>query len=94
MRWVVGSILDGGSISRSSQCSTTGVSAIMSVVMVHIKEDTCCSSESVAHVAAAGFLSRYLNGSLPYLRRHMIVNKNVLDASLNKTFPSFLTVYI
>ena len=31
-------------------------------------------------MAAAGFLSRYLSGPLPY----------VLSASLNKTFPSFL----
>ena len=38
---------------------------------------------------AAGFLSRYLSGSLPcltpYNRKY-----NVLSASLNKTFPSFL----
>ena len=43
----------------------------------------------VAHVAAAGFLSHYLNGPLPYVRRHITVNKNVLSASLNNTFPSF-----
>ena len=48
----------------------------------------------VAHVVAAvGFLSRYLNGRLPYVRRHVIVNKNVLNASLNKTIPSFLLKY-
>ena len=28
--------------------------------------------------------------TLPYVRRHITVNKNVLRASLNKTFPSFL----
>ena len=35
---------------------------------------------------AAGFLSRSLSGPLPYVRRHITVNKNVLSASLNKTF--------
>ena len=40
-------------------------------------------------MAAAGFLSRYLNGSLPYNRKY-----NVLSASLNKTFPTFDTSYI
>ena len=38
--------------------------------MVHIKE-----SEGVAHVVGAGFLSRDLSGSLPYVRRHITVNK-------------------
>ena len=28
-----------------------------------------------AHVAAAGFLSRYMNGSLPYVRRHITIYK-------------------
>ena len=37
----------------------------------------------------AVFLSHYLSGPLPYVRRHITVNKNVLSASLNKTFPSF-----
>ena len=38
-------------------------------------------------MAAAGFLSHYLCGfNLPYVRRHITVNKNVLSASLNKTF--------
>ena len=32
--------------------------------------------------------SLYLNGSLPYVRRHLTVNKNVLSASLNKTLTS------
>ena len=31
-------------------------------------------SERVTHVAAAGFLSRYLHGHLPYVRRHISVN--------------------
>ena len=37
-------------------------------------------------MAAAGFLSHYLSGPLPYVRRHI----TVLSASLNKTFDSFL----
>ena len=36
-------------------------------------------------MAAAGFLSRNLNGLTPYNHKY-----NVLSASLNKTFPSFL----
>ena len=39
-----------------------------------------------------GFLSHYLNSPLPYVRLHITwtILKNVLSASLNKTFPSFL----
>ena len=38
--------------------------------------------ENVAHlVTAAGFISRYLNGPLPYVWRHITVN--VSSASLN-----------
>ena len=36
--------------------------------MVHIKE-------TVAHVAAAGLLSRYLSGPIPHVPRHITVNK-------------------
>ena len=43
-------------------------------------------------MAAAVFLSRYPNGLLPYVRRHITVNKNVLSASLNKTFPSLIEI--
>ena len=43
-------------------------------------------------MAAAGFLSCYLSGPLPcltpYNRKY-----NVLSASLNKIFPSFLPIY-
>ena len=44
--------------------------------MVHIKEPFLLS-ERVAHVAAARFLffSLFLNGHLPYIRRHITVNK-------------------
>ena len=34
--------------------------------MAHIKEPLLLS-ERVAHVAAAGFLSRYMRGTLPYV---------------------------
>ena len=45
-----------------------------------------CISERVAHVATSGFLSRSVNGLLPYVRRHITVDQNVLSVSLNKTF--------
>ena len=48
---------------------------------------TLAANQKVAYVAAAGFLSCYLSGPLPYVCRH--INKNVLSASLNKTLPSF-----
>ena len=41
-------------------------------------------------MAAADLVSRYLSGPLPYVWRYITVNKNVLSALLNKTFPSFL----
>ena len=31
--------------------------------------------ERVAHVAAAGFLTHYLSGPLPYVQYHITVNK-------------------
>ena len=45
--------------------------------------------ERVAHVAAAGFLSHYLSGSLPYVWCY-IAKYNMLSALLNKIFPSFV----
>ena len=38
--------------------------------MVHIKEPLLLIGKK-AYVAAAGFLSRYLNGPLPYVQRHI-----------------------
>ena len=52
------------------------------------KELSCLWDAAYKIVAAAGFLSRCLNGRLPHARRHKTVN--VLSASLSKTFPSFL----
>ena len=48
---------------------------------------TLAVNRRVSHVAAAGFLSHYLSGPLPNVRRHIIVNK-MLSVSLKKTFPS------
>ena len=42
--------------------------------MMHIKEPLL-KSERVAYGAEAGFLSRYLSGPLPNVRRHITVNK-------------------
>ena len=43
--------------------------------MVHVKE-TLLLIDKVAHVVvAAGFLSHYLSGSLPYVRCHITINK-------------------
>ena len=47
--------------------------------MMHIKEPLLLIGK-ISHVTAAGFLSRYLSGPLPY----------VLSALLNKTCPSSL----
>ena len=44
-------------------------------------------------MVAADFLSHYMSGPLPYVRRHITVNKNVLSVSLNKPFPTFLRLY-
>ena len=39
-------------------------------------------------MVVAGFLFHYLSGPLPYVLRHITVNK-MLTASLNKIFSSF-----
>ena len=57
--------------------------------MVYIKDTLLLIGKKVAHVtAAAGFLSHCLNGPLPYVRRHITVNK-MFSALLNKAFPSY-----
>ena len=92
VRWVVGSILHGGpiAISRSRQCSTTGVTK----AVVSAKDDaTLPLIGKSSPCGNSGFLSRYLNIPLPYAD-HINVNKNVLSASLNKTFPSFLHITV
>ena len=85
VRWVVGSIPQGGPIELVLVTSTAPWQVIWYTVfgMWHIKAFSCWS-ERVAHVAAAGFLSCYLSGPLPYNRKYF-----VLSVSLNKIFPSF-----
>ena len=63
--------------------------------MVHIKEPLLLIEKSPC--GDSGFpLSHYLCGTLPYVWHHIIVNKMCLNASLNKTFPSFpiITSYV
>ena len=58
--------------------------------MVHIKEPLLLIGNSNPCGGSGCFLSRNLNGHLPYyVRRHITVNKTVLSASLNKTFTSY-----
>ena len=63
--------------------------------MMHIKR-TLAANRKEEYVAAAGFLSRYLSGPLPYVPCHITVNK-VLSVSLNKKNlkpkPNFITVH-
>ena len=56
--------------------------------MVHIKEPLLLIGKSNPYVVVVASLSCYLNDPLPYVWCHITVNKNVLSASLNKTFPS------
>ena len=42
--------------------------------MVHIKEPLLLIGK-LAHIAAAGILSHYLSGPLPYARCHITINK-------------------
>ena len=52
------------------------------------------NTESVAHeVVAAGFFSHCLSGPLRYVWYHITINKNVLNALLNKTFPFFPSLH-
>ena len=43
--------------------------------MVHIKEPLLLIGKSSHVVAAAGFLSDYLNGPVPYVQCHITINK-------------------
>ena len=78
VRWFVGSILHGEhelfpfqpvfhdwyNIGRGMSYPVCG--------MMHIKKRKL--SERMAHVAAAGFLSRYLYCPLPYVCRYITIN--------------------
>ena len=70
-RWIVGSMLHGGSIELFL------VPASDPRLVQRPLYVLSCLSEIVAHVAAAGFLSlsHYLNGPLPYALRHITLNK-------------------
>ena len=64
----------------SSQCSTTGCNKGRGMCypfcgMMHIKEPLLLIGKSSLCGTAAGFLSQYLSGPLPYVRRHITVNK-------------------
>ena len=75
-------------ISHSSQCSTNGITkAVVCPVcgVVHIKDPLLLIGKSSPCSGSSG----YLNGPLPYVWHNITVNKNLLSASLNKTFPSF-----
>ena len=75
VRWVVGSILnDLDPLSYFSLqpvlhdwCNKGSGVCYPVCGMLHIKEPLLLSRERVAHVVAAGFLSRYLSGPLPYV---------------------------
>ena len=86
VRWVVGSILHGGHTQPFLDWCNKGRGMCYPLCgMMHIKEPLLLIGKS-SPCGGSGFpLSRYLNGSLPYVRR-------VLSASLNKTFPSFLYI--
>ena len=78
-------------VSSSSQYSTTGVTKVMvcdilSVGVVHIKEPLLLIGKS--SLCDWSRFPLLLSGPLSYVRYHITVNKNVLSALLNKTFPS------
>ena len=61
--------------------------------MMHMKEPLLCKLETVAHLAAAGFLSRYLDGPLPYVRHHITVTKCV-ECVLHETPLRSTTIHV
>ena len=67
----MGRINPSWAISRSSQCSTTGVTkAVVCVIlsgMMHIKEPLLLIGKSSPSGGSGFPLSRYLNGPLPYV---------------------------
>ena len=83
VRWVIGSILHGVDPLTYfwfqpvlHDWSTKAVVCdILSVGWCIYKITLAVISERVAHVAAAGFLSHYLSGPLPYVQHHITVNK-------------------
>ena len=60
--------------------------------VVHIKDSLLLIGKS-SSCSGGSEVPLSLSGHLPYVRRHITVNKKVLSASLNITFPSFLFCY-
>ena len=82
VRWVVGSILQG--VDPLNYFSfqpvlhdwcNKGCGMCNPVWDGAYKRTLAVNQKRVAHVTAAGFLYHYLNGPLPYVRRHITVNK-------------------
>ena len=75
-------------ISRCIQCSTTGVTKAVAYAILPVGWGIyriLAANQRVDYVAGVGFLSGYL----PYIWHDITINKNVLSASLSKTFHSF-----
>ena len=55
---------------------------------------SCLWDGAYKRTLAANEKEQWQNGLLPYVRHHITVNKHVLSASLNKTFPFFIVQVI
>ena len=89
VRWIVGSIVHDGPIELFLVPATTGVTKAVICGMVHIKEPLLLIGKRNP-CGGSGFPLSLSEWSFticltPYNRK-----LNVLSASLNKTFPSFL----
>ena len=91
VRQIIGSIPHVGPIELllilATGITKTMVCAILCEIM-HIKEPLLLNGKSNSCNSGSDFLLS-LSGSLPYVWRHITVNKTGLIASLNKTIPSF-----
>ena len=82
VRWVVGSMLHGGPFelflvpASAPQLVYQRPWYVLSFLWdgAYIKQPLLLIGKSSHVVVAAGFLSRYLNGSLPYVPRNITVN--------------------
>ena len=58
---------------------------------MHISmKEIWCNLDGLPENSQMWVSSCYLNGPLPYAQSQITIDKNVLSASLNKTFPAFL----
>ena len=64
-------------ISHSSQCSTTGVTktVVRAILFVNIKDPLLPIGTCSPCIVGSGFPLSSLNGPLPYVSRHITVNK-------------------